>query len=112
VYRLLKGVKISISTDRNVDNEFIPGYAKIIDINLLVTHALFGLEYRQTSLTLICLSLMPSGCVEYRQISLTLISRTGSYSSSYICSQKLAMIKIIITKAQSLGTRVTNVILL
>ena len=23
VYRLLKGVKISISTDRNVDNEFI-----------------------------------------------------------------------------------------
>jgi hypothetical protein len=57
------------------------------------------LEYRQTSLTLICLSLMPSGCVEYRQISLTLISRTGSYSSGYTCSQKLAMIKIIITKA-------------
>ena len=74
-------------------------WSKIIDINLLVTHALFGLEYRQTSLTLICLSLMPSGCVEYRQISLTLISRTGSYSSSYTCSQKLAMIKIIITKA-------------
>jgi hypothetical protein len=28
MYRLLKGVKISISTDRNVDNEFIPGYSK------------------------------------------------------------------------------------
>jgi hypothetical protein len=34
VYRLLKGVqategvKISISTDRNVDNEFIPGYSQ------------------------------------------------------------------------------------
>jgi hypothetical protein len=28
VYRLLKGVKISISTDRNVNNEFIPGYSK------------------------------------------------------------------------------------
>jgi hypothetical protein len=26
VYRLLKGVKISISTDRNVNDEFIPGY--------------------------------------------------------------------------------------
>jgi hypothetical protein len=23
-----KGVKISISTDRNVDNEFIPGYSQ------------------------------------------------------------------------------------
>jgi hypothetical protein len=29
-YRLLKGVKISISTDRNVNNEFIPGYGKKI----------------------------------------------------------------------------------
>jgi hypothetical protein len=28
VYRLPKGVKISISTDRNVNNEFIPGYSK------------------------------------------------------------------------------------
>jgi hypothetical protein len=28
VYRLFKGVKISISTDRNVNNEFIPGYSK------------------------------------------------------------------------------------
>jgi hypothetical protein len=28
VYKLLKGVKISISTDRNVNNEFIPGYGK------------------------------------------------------------------------------------
>jgi hypothetical protein len=28
VYRLLKGVKISISTDRNVDNELIPVIAK------------------------------------------------------------------------------------
>jgi hypothetical protein len=26
VYRLLKGVKVSISTDRNLDGEFIPGY--------------------------------------------------------------------------------------
>jgi hypothetical protein len=32
VYRLLKGVKISISTDRNVDSEFIPGYSKKEDI--------------------------------------------------------------------------------
>jgi hypothetical protein len=30
VYRLLKGVKISISTARNVNNEFIPGYGKKI----------------------------------------------------------------------------------
>jgi hypothetical protein len=28
VYRLLKGGKISISTDMNVDNECIPGYSK------------------------------------------------------------------------------------
>jgi hypothetical protein len=28
VYRLLKGVKISISTDRNVDNELIPVIVK------------------------------------------------------------------------------------
>ena len=28
VYRLLNGVKISISTDRNVDNEFIPCYSQ------------------------------------------------------------------------------------
>jgi hypothetical protein len=28
VYRLLKGVKISISTDRNVNNEFVPGYGQ------------------------------------------------------------------------------------
>jgi hypothetical protein len=28
VYRLLKGVKISISMDRNVDNEFITGYGQ------------------------------------------------------------------------------------
>ena len=28
VYRLMNGVKISISTDRNVNNEFIPGYSK------------------------------------------------------------------------------------
>ena len=28
--RLLKGVKISISTDRNVDSEYIPGYSKKI----------------------------------------------------------------------------------
>jgi hypothetical protein len=26
VYRLMKGAKISISTDKNVNNEFIPGY--------------------------------------------------------------------------------------
>ena len=26
--RLLKGVKISISTDRNVNSEYIPGYSK------------------------------------------------------------------------------------
>ena len=32
VYRLLKGVKISISTDRNVNNEFILGYDKKWDI--------------------------------------------------------------------------------
>jgi hypothetical protein len=32
VYRLLKDVKISISTDMNVDNEFIPGYSKKSDI--------------------------------------------------------------------------------
>jgi hypothetical protein len=25
---VVKGVKISISTDRNVNNEFIPGYGK------------------------------------------------------------------------------------
>ena len=29
MYRLLKGVKISISTDRNVNNEFIHGYSKL-----------------------------------------------------------------------------------
>jgi hypothetical protein len=28
VYRLLKGVKISILMDRNIDNEFIPGYSQ------------------------------------------------------------------------------------
>jgi hypothetical protein len=32
VYRLMNGVKISISTDRNVNNEFIPGYSKQWDI--------------------------------------------------------------------------------
>jgi len=32
VYRLLKGVEISISTDRNVTNEFIPGYGQKEDI--------------------------------------------------------------------------------
>jgi hypothetical protein len=32
VYRLLKGVKISISTDMNVNNEFISGYGKKYDI--------------------------------------------------------------------------------
>jgi hypothetical protein len=29
---LLKGVKISIFTDRNVNNEFIPGYSQKYDI--------------------------------------------------------------------------------
>jgi hypothetical protein len=28
VYRLMKGAKISISTDKNVNNEFIPGYSE------------------------------------------------------------------------------------
>jgi hypothetical protein len=28
VYRLLKGANISISTDRNVNNDFIPGCSK------------------------------------------------------------------------------------
>ena len=28
VYRLLKGVTISISTDRNINNEFIPSYSQ------------------------------------------------------------------------------------
>ena len=32
MYRLLKGAKISISTDRNVNNKFIPGYSKKKDI--------------------------------------------------------------------------------
>ena len=32
VYRLLKDVNISISTNRNVDNEFIPGYSKKEDM--------------------------------------------------------------------------------
>ena len=32
VNRLLKGVTISISTDRNMDNEFMPGYSQKLDI--------------------------------------------------------------------------------
>ena len=28
MYKILKGVKISISTDMNVDNECIPGYSQ------------------------------------------------------------------------------------
>ena len=41
-----EGVKISISTDRNVDNEFIPGYSKTLDIldpggHVKVTFSLF-----------------------------------------------------------------------
>jgi hypothetical protein len=39
VYRLLKGVKISISTDRNVNNEFIPVMVKNETFWTPVTHA-------------------------------------------------------------------------
>ena len=46
VYRLLKGIKISISTDRNVDNEFISGYVRAFHI---LSCFMYYVDYNCTS---------------------------------------------------------------